>query len=400
MGMDIPKIHWFQESKKQNLFAIVAPGDVLLSPDLVSAQIDGSPLSQQEVAEMIKLKVVKPVVRVLVDQVVQEKANIQQVIASIPASISDYVSSFKFEGVMPLADFELHKQLLEEGDFMRRRAKSMMDSVDELSPLDATGRSLLALKTKKDYSDQDFFKAIEHDSALCAQLLTWGTSAYYGPSKSNDTIENVVIKNLGVDKALVLSIGLSVQKAFQIEKSLRPSLVENISRSIYISNVVKSVSAKVFIPHETRLLPLCGLLHNMGDLILMQVSPTMYKRYSTYRQFNPAHTLEFVQGATLGFVCSQMGVILAKRWELPGPVIDVIAHGHLGADSLLRTGIEARLVALSKRILTDRGLINHQYEGDLERGNMGLDQNAINAIIDEFEGRKAYYDIIAQAMSA
>jgi HD-like signal output (HDOD) protein len=209
-----------------------------------------------------------------------------------------------------------------------------------------------------------------------------------------------VIKNLGVDKALVLSIGLSVQKAFQIEKSLRPSLVENISRSIYISNVVKSVSAKVFIPHETRLLPLCGLLHNMGDLILMQVSPTMYKRYSTYRQFNPAHTLEFVQGATLGFVCSQMGVILAKRWELPEPVIDVIAHGHLGADPLLRTGIEARLVTLSKRILTDRGLINHQYEGDLERGNMGLDQNAINAIIAEFEGRKAYYDIIAQAMSS
>jgi HD-like signal output (HDOD) protein len=399
MDMDIPKVHWFQDTKKQNLFAVVAPGDVLLSPDLVAARFDGEPLSQIEVIEFVRSKVVKPMVSVFVDFAVQAKFNIQQILDDIPSSITESVASFRFEGVFALADSALHQQLLDEGDFMRRRAQSMMDSVEELSPLDATGRSLLALKTKKDYSDQDFFKAIEHDAALCAQLLTWGTSAYYGPSSSSDTMENVVVKNLGIDKALVLSIGLSIQKAFQIEKDLRPCLVDNVTRSIYVSNVVRSVSARVFLPHESRLISLCGLLHNMGDLVVMQVAPAMYRRYNTYRLFNPAHTLEFVQNSTLGFVCSQMGVILAKRWNLPPQVIDVIANAHLGADASLRTGVEARLVTLTKRILADQGFINHQYDGDLEQGNMGLPASAIESIVSDFHAKQAYYNIIAQAMS-
>jgi HD-like signal output (HDOD) protein len=398
--MNTTKIHWFQEAKTGSIYAVVAPGQVLLSPDLVAAQFDGQPLSEEEVTFAAKSTPDKPKVRVLVDAEAKASLNIQSVLDDIPKQILDCISSFKFEGFVPLADAVLHQQLLEQGDFNRRRAKSMMESVEELSPLDSTGRSLLALKTKKDYTDQDFFKAIQHDAALCAQLLTWGTSAYYGPSKDTDTIENVVIKNLGIDKALVLSIGLSIQKAFQIEKDLRNCLIETVTRSIFVSNISRSLSSRVFMPHEHRLMSLCGLLHNMGDLVVMQVAPAMYRRYITYRNFNPAHTLEFVQGATLGFSISTMGVILANRWDLPPQVIDVIANGHLSEDSVLRNGVEARLIALSQRILVDKGHLNQHYDGEIEPGNIGINQSTFEQILSDFDNKKAYYEMIAQAMAA
>ncbi|MFK4132307.1 HDOD domain-containing protein [Pseudomonas luteola] len=395
--MSTPRLHWFKDNRSADLAIVIASEEKLLSPIRMREQMDAQALTINELAKLVKDSGQSFNVNVYVDKQVPLKAGVQDLLGTIRDDIVQQINSFVFRGQFDLCHTSSDEENGQDS-FMRRRVSDLFGSVQELAPLDSTGKRLLTLKNKLEYTERDFFDVIKHDAPLSGQLMNWANSAFYGTGKYKD-INSAVRQTLGIEKALVLCIGLCIQSSFKIEKDLKPHLGAYLLRCIYVSNLVQQVSRHVFIPHDKNLIALCGLLHNLGEMVVMQIAPGMYRHYIDFRQCNPSHSQEFVQKASMGFTCLEMGKALAERWGLPAALVDTIEKAHLGVSDNERSTNESRIVVFTKRILADAAITDTPYDLPIEPANLGLTNEQIQAELEIFESHKPYYQMLAQSMT-
>jgi len=72
---------------------------------------------------------------------------------------------------------------------------------------------------------------------------------------------------------------------------------------------------------------LCGLIHDIGKLVLYRQTPAEYARVlqEVYNQVVPAPRIE---AEIYGYTHAEVGAALAERWQLPRSLTDLIARHH------------------------------------------------------------------------
>lgn len=190
----------------------------------------------------------------------------------------------------------------------------------------------------------DIADVIILDSALTATVLKLANSAIFNYSGKIDTVSKAVLV-LGITEVYNLVIAFFTSRAFK-ELNVEPGYLDDFwCKSVDCALIVKYVGVKLKIPNAERLFIL-GLLHNLGELVVLQFSPEQV------RAANSLSSIELPwekQNQVLGFTYGECTAELLKQWQLPFSIIEPIRNQD--NNDFTHSSDESKLLYLAKRMM-------------------------------------------------
>ncbi|MBI5467381.1 MAG: HDOD domain-containing protein, partial [Candidatus Kerfeldbacteria bacterium] len=72
----------------------------------------------------------------------------------------------------------------------------------------------------------------------------------------------------------------------------------------------------------------CGLLHDVGKIVIQCYLPEEFKRFSEEREKDKTAATFEVEERTLGYNHTQIGALLAVQWKLPHTLAEAVTYHH------------------------------------------------------------------------
>ncbi|MEM0910504.1 MAG: HDOD domain-containing protein [Pseudomonadota bacterium] len=185
-----------------------------------------------------------------------------------------------------------------------------------------------ALKIKElsdcDRADlQSITSVVESDPGLAAHILKLANSAVYRFSRKIDRL----------DKAIQV-IGLSSVYEFALAFAISDALTEEHKKFINVHNfwfqslscaiIAKLIATQVSKKNASRLF-LAGLFHNIGELAVLKITPTLARECSNVIEDKLP---KLIQIDNLGFTYAEISAALLQKWMLPDSVVSAVAMQH------------------------------------------------------------------------
>ena len=190
----------------------------------------------------------------------------------------------------------------------------------------------------KSMADAGFI--IEKDPALSMRLLKIVNSAFFGFPAQIKSISRAVTV-IGITELQNLVLATVIIDKFSSLPGGLPSMHDFWARSLRCALLAKELTAYCKIDAEEDSLFVCGLLHDIGQLVFYLRIPVLAREVGLLLESTGADEIE-TENHIIGFNHYQVGAELARLWHLPEIIIETIAQ-HNNADY---TGTFANAAAL------------------------------------------------------
>lgn len=214
--------------------------------------------------------------------------------------------------------------------------------VKHLPPLSHTASRLLEAVADPDIEIDELAGIIAQDPPLSARLLGIANSAYFGQTRPVNSVREAIIRVLGLN--LVKSLAVSIALAGTFDPGNCPGF--DLADYWYSALATASLSRLLAMHYSAEHRPdvdsfyLCGMLHNLGYLLLAHVFPRQLSQVITEWTRNQGGDIRELERQYLDTDRLQAGEWLARRWHLPEAVADVIGRfddaGYQGPHALHR----------------------------------------------------------------
>lgn len=164
-------------------------------------------------------------------------------------------------------------------------------------------------------------KKVEHDQSLMAKVLRMANSSYYGASKSIKTVDDA-ISMIGTSRLSTLVIASGVTKTFNSVPGL--DLRRFWRHALITASISRNLAQKLGKPSDTAYL--AGLIHNIGQLLIHMVFPGGAAEVEEVCNGRSVEERRSVEKTTLGLDHCMVGQELARRWNFPDDISQVIRY--------------------------------------------------------------------------
>lgn len=172
-------------------------------------------------------------------------------------------------------------------------------------------------------SINDVGQIISCDPALAAQMLKVANSALYRFPHKIDSI-NKALQVIGTRAAYDLALAYGVSNAFGEVESRCIDLDKFWEQSVSCGLLAKYIGETKRAPEPERLF-VCGLLHNIGELVVVSLLPDLAKKCQNFSiSVSPAE----LQQALLGFTYAELSAMLIESWQIPESIYIPITQLH------------------------------------------------------------------------
>lgn len=220
----------------------------------------------------------------------------------------------------------------------------------------------------------DIADVILLDPALSATVLKLANSSFFNYPGKIDTISKAVLV-LGITEVYNLVIAHFTAKAFESISADAEYLTQFWEKSVDCALIIKQLALQLNVPRGERLFIL-GLLHNLGELVVKQISPD--KVVDIYEDLEIYPWLR--EQETLGFTFGECTAHLLQCWRLPISLVEPIKQqDNQSGDYSIN---DVNLLYVAKRVMAKntffpkmfyQEVVNEElYEG------MGLDKKAFD----------------------
>lgn len=207
-----------------------------------------------------------------------------------------------------------------------------------------------ALNTIKseDSSIKDLADIVAYDQALSTQILKLVNSAYYGfPSQITS-----------ITKGLAL-IGMTQSRNIIIVTAMKPMMTTKGGREIWQHSIKCALACEMMAKDLNIMDPseafAVGFLHDIGKVVLCMYQPEKFAEIQQ-KVINGQDGLA-LENLIFGMTHVNIGVNLAKKWQLPVLLINSIKYHHNPTNSSMQN--IASLVYVADKI-------THDYEKDVK----------------------------------
>lgn len=222
-------------------------------------------------------------------------------------------------------------------------AKYQVLKLKHLPPLSATAVQLLELLADENQSLEKLAYVISQDPGISARILGVANSAYFAQTKPVLTIEDAIIRVLGLNMVRSLSFSLAVSGVFDTKQC------PNFSQEAYWYQALATAAlSRMFVGHiaqadkpDPDAVYLSGLLFNIGVLVLVHLYPDSYAAVLAKSGAVDRRTLSLLEEDLVGISSRDAGGWLLDRWHLPQTVVHVVQQNDQEG------GIEPALVAMA-----------------------------------------------------
>lgn len=198
-----------------------------------------------------------------------------------------------------------------------------------LPPLPAIAWRLLDLVAREDCRIEELASLIEQDPGLTARVIGIANSAYFGRRSEICSVADAIVRVLGLNLVRGIAIGIALSKPFDASVCVGFQLDRYWYRAVQTANLATRLGAVGNLERSVRdCLFLCGLLHNLGQLALVHIFPDRMARVFESWAQQPGQGLLALEARFLATTEIEAGAILARRWQLPATVTEVIAFRH------------------------------------------------------------------------
>lgn len=206
----------------------------------------------------------------------------------------------------------------------RERILTHLRQLPSLSPVVA---ELLASFADESIDSGRIAEQIARDQGLTARVLRVANSSFYGLQHKVGTINDaVVVLGFRAVRSMVLAIG--VNGAFRVDSCPGFDGQAYLRHCVLVGAVARGLAGKT--GHHAELAFTCGLLHDIGELVLAANFSPEYDAVLAYRQQHDCF-LVVAERDVLGIDHAEVGGLLAEAWRFPEVLREAIAAHHAPA---------------------------------------------------------------------
>lgn len=251
--------------------------------------------------------------------------------------------------------------------------KQQLEKVYRLPPMPAMAYKIIEMVNDPKVNAKQIASVVELDPSVSAQIVRYATSPYYGYQGKIDSIQQAITRVLGFDLVCNLALGIASSQAFAIPKDGPLGLRTFWRHSLYCAILSQTMAKKLqgrFNVNPDKVY-LCGLLHNIGILLIGHLFPPEFKMLNKMVDKQPdlsLHELEkqvIAMGQAQQVIAmghDQMGGWLLNRWQLPGEVVTCCAeHNNLSYEGEFSDYVQ--IVQTSNYLLAQEGIGDIRLNG-------------------------------------
>lgn len=217
------------------------------------------------------------------------------------------------------------------------------------------------------------------DPTLTGAILKLANSSFFNYPGKIDTVSKALLV-LGITEVYNLVIAYFTTQAFKSIDLEADFLASFWEKSVDCALVIKFLGCSLQESNAERLFIL-GLLHNLGELVVKQVSPE--KVLECQGGENDCLPWERQQ-AVLNFTYGECGAELLKLWQLPYNLVAPIRQQDEADFSSINT--ETQLLYIAKRIMTQQTISTEKKQrrliSDKALSSLGIDEGMVMNAID------------------
>jgi HD-like signal output (HDOD) protein len=197
-------------------------------------------------------------------------------------------------------------------------------AVESLPPMPATAARLLMMAADPDVDIDDLAAVIERDPPLAARLIGIANSAFYSPRQPVVSIREAIIRVLGLNMVRNLAFGMALTGGLSTSTCPRFDLtaywVIALGTADLAAGLARAANIDGMADPDTAYL--VGLLHNVGELLLVHLFPRDLDEALRRLEDDPGSTLAEQTRAVIGIDQWEAGAFLMRHWQLP-PIVAV-----------------------------------------------------------------------------
>ncbi|MCO5142288.1 MAG: HDOD domain-containing protein [Oligoflexia bacterium] len=251
------------------------------------------------------------------------------------------------------------------------RWKPLLEKLNDIPTLPIVATKVSELINNPNSSSADIAEVLKKDQVLTAKVLKLINSPYYGiPGEVTDVKRALAYLGFNTLAQLVLSV--SVISMFSNNSDSNFSLGDFWKHALGTA-VTSEVIAKKIGYQKPEECFTCGLLHDIGKLVLFQIAPEEFFK-----------TLKLAEREKISFYEAEkklevpthgyLGEYIANKWQLPMVIRMSIRYHHVDVTPMetilesIKTSI--RIVSLANQIVVKNKI---GYSGNASEGSISLE---------------------------
>ena len=213
--------------------------------------------------------------------------------------------------------------------------------LEHIPPLSGTASELLRVANDPELDPKVLAAILERDPQLTARILGLANSAFFGQARPVVTLEEAIIRVLGLNVVRNLALSMALAGSFDVSRCPAYDLQGYWLTALGTAGLSRSLALALGRPERVHpdVAYLCGLLHSLGELALVHLRPDLMCAAIHDHQDMPETALVTLERQHLGLDSWEAGEWLAFRWQLPEPVAETIGYlangGHEGPNEAL-----------------------------------------------------------------
>jgi len=200
--------------------------------------------------------------------------------------------------------------------------------VESIPPLPATAATLLAMAMDPEVDIDALSRTIESDPPLSARILGTANSAFYAPRKPVLTVKGAIVSVLGLNVVRNIAFGMALTGGLNTSACRHFDMQAYWIMALGTADLASGLARASSIPRppDPDATYLVGLLHNLGELLLVHLWPRELDEALKRLQDDPGSSLVDHERSLIGVDHWAAGAFLARHWQLPPVVGDCIEH--------------------------------------------------------------------------
>ena len=200
--------------------------------------------------------------------------------------------------------------------------RSRVEGISKVVTIPAVVNRILAMVATGTVSAGEIADEIGNDQVLAARVLKLVNSGFYGFRQPITTITHAMVL-LGGDVVKTLVMTASVIDLVDRMNQLLEGLWEH---SVGTARAAGAIAERLRM-RDVEEIALCGLLHDIGKVIVGQTFPVEHARIRQVVAERNCLQIE-AEAEVLGVSHAEVGMWLLKKWSLPPNMVYPIAYHH------------------------------------------------------------------------
>lgn len=207
-------------------------------------------------------------------------------------------------------------------DIAKESLAARIATTGGLKPFPIVAQKALEVLSNPHFRLVEITTVLEEDPALAAGVLRMANSAFFAGSKSCASIAQAFVRMGGMSvKETVLSVA-----AMQMFPDVEGAAKKVRDHCVGVAAIVQSL-AREFVPDYTDGMFLCGLMHDIGKMLLVESGEIVYSPIDAAEHWR-FDTMHLEERARLGYDHAVLGGHILKSWKFPDPIPKVTAWHH------------------------------------------------------------------------